>query len=369
MRSLKWFVYFILFSTSIAYTQEEFSIVEVPLQVTRRQVQTKTLLPFPINQIVGTQKFAAFVSHRKVWIIRPGKGTAPLSDIEPLPEGFDWYQTACTTGNTLVVGVSNYSEEQRKRDQTQRRGGFVAGPKPAGIIIVEFDPLKIEFIPKFKVVARPPLPEGYAASKEITPDVRSCLWDNNRLYVGGYGNLISLNLDSKTAEIIEDDLDEEGATRTSIWKERKTIWYTADEGGLSGTWITRIEDGKSENYRLLNYYLTVPDSILRYKNRLLTSSLAGVVEIDETKKTFIHYKLTEDEKKMHVYNLSAIKNRLWGVREDGFVKFDLEKKSATHFQLQGSNVSNNIDSIGYFGGRWYIGTDKELVQVIEDISK
>ena len=371
---LLWVVCLALFAPlPLLFANDEFKVVEVPLLVTRQYVLFKTFLPSPIRFIVTAREFAAFVSNREVWIKTRGRDLVELSKVVTLPKGFDWYQSASLAGDKLVLGVGNYTEDRRQKDMKASRGEYVEGPREAGILIVQLNPLKATFVPEFKVVVKPvlpPLPPGtpveaqgmFLAPDLLTPSVQSFLWDGKDLYVGGYGQLAKLNLDKKTAEILEYDV---GLTvnRTSLWKEGGVLWYTADEGGLDGAWIERIERGRATRYRLLNYYLTVPDAILRYENRLLASSLAGVVEIDEGKKIFTHYKLTEDKTKMRVYKLSAIEGGLWGLREDGWVKFDLPKKSAIHFQLKGSNVSNNIYAIGYFEGQWFIATEQELVRL------
>lgn len=122
-------------------------------------------------------------------------------------------------------------------------------------------------------------------------------------------------------------------------------------------------NGKSKIFIILNDGYVSADSIVRYGGRLLTSSLAGLVEIDEKKNAYIHYQLTKDKKTMAIYKLNIINKELWAVRDDGWVRFDLDHKLATLFRLGGEKASNNIRSMGCFEGNWYVGTDKELVML------
>ncbi len=338
------------------------SIVEVPLSVTRMQVQSQKILPHPIAHIIITREFALFLSNRVAWIKLPGRNLVPLSEVAPLPKGFDWYETGCAAGDVVVVGVGSYSEEQRNQDLSVPRGGFVAGPDPAGALVVKLNPPGVELVPRFRVAGHRRVPEGIEIPAFVTPLFESCSWADGALYVGAHGYLLRLDLNTRTAEVLEADGKLE-INRPGIWKEGKTIWYAADEGGMDGTWVTKLQGQSETQYQVLNYYLTAPDSILKYKNHLLTSSLAGVVEIDEEAQTYRHYTLTEDRARMRVYGLSVLIGELWGLREDGWVKFDLDKRAATLFQLEGKDASNNILSIGFVDASWYVGTDRELVKL------
>lgn len=66
---------------------------------------------------------------------------------------------------------------------------------------------------------------------------------------------------------------------------------------------------------------------------------------------------------MRVFELAVIRDQLWAIREDGFVKFDLPAGAATHFRLRGESISNAIHELAYFDGTWYVATDDVLVAV------
>jgi hypothetical protein len=361
-------ILFITLGIRISYASDKLKVIEIPLNVEHRYVQYKKLLSEPVYQIVSTPKFMAFNSNRKIWIKRSGENLKLLSDLVDVPQDCDWYQFMCFADNKLVISAGNYSEEQREKDSEASLGGYIAGPRAEGIMIVEVNPPKLKFVKEFKVVKSPtsasknlseiPVPET------IVLGMQSCLWDGENLYIGNHGFLTEVFLDANEAKLIEYDSGLIELNRKALFKEGETLWVAEDEGGLDGGGIKKLHRNKQTKFfRLLNYPYTDPDSILRYKGLLLTSSLAGLVQINEKQNAYIHYQLTKDKKKMAIYNLVIINNELWAVRDDGWVKFDLTSKSATLYYLKGAGVSNNIQSIAYFEGDWFIGTDKELVML------
>lgn len=358
----------IALGTGTSYASDELKIIEIPLKVKHQNVSFKRLLSGPVYQIVSTPKFMAFNSNRNIWIKRSGENLKLLSDLVDVPQDCDWYQFMCFADNKLVISAGNYSEEQRKKDSEASLGGYIAGPRAEGIMIVEVNPPKSKFVKEFKVVKNPtsasknlseiPVPET------IVLGMQSCLWDGENLYIGNHGFLTEVFLDANEAKLIEYDSGLIELNRKALFKEGETLWVAEDEGGLDGGGIKKLHRNKQTKFfRLLNYPYTDPGSILRYKGLLLTSSLAGLVQINEKQNAYIHYQLTKDKKKMAIYNLVIINNELWAVRDDGWVKFDLTSKSAILYYLKGAGVSNNIQSIAYFEGDWFIGTDKELVML------
>lgn len=359
-------VFAVFFSDNPSPAEEKFNIQEVPLSVEHKSVRFKKLIPEFVQKIIATRQYAAFVSNRNVQVKFHSRKPVPLSKLVDLPRGFDWYDTACAAGDKLLVSVGNYSEEQRQKDLRTDRGGYVEGPRPVGMLVVEFDPPAASLITLMNASGTSANSKGSSQPEAIRPRFQSCFSYGKDVYMGAYGYLARMNLESMTVQLLEFD-DELMINRVSIWKEGTTLWYAADEGGAGGSWLTKLEVSNStakriSDYTLMNDGMTLPDKILAFKGRLLASSLAGVVEIDEENRMFIQYQLTRDPKTMRVSRLSVINNQLWGVREDGWVQFDLDKKTAVHYRLKGK-VSNNIQSVGYFDGEWFVGTDKEVVMI------
>ncbi|HXH49486.1 MAG TPA: hypothetical protein VNM47_09085 [Terriglobia bacterium] len=347
--------------------EEKFKVIEVPLSVSVKEVPSRKLLDAKIYRILVTQQFAVLVGERSAWFMQGAGSPKPLSRFATFPRGFNWYAGGCVAGDRIVVGVGNYSEQTKKEEEGTSPGGFVGGPDPVGLLVINPDPPKIELIKSFKVVLAPPesgwTAPGYSEiPKSLTPEVESCSWGGGYLYIGEFSDISRLDLRSRTAEILTyEDL---GSDKPAMWKGPDALWYTAAQSE-GYTWVANLKNSgeKGDGYHPLNYELTYPDSVLRYEGRLLVSSAAGVVEIQPSRKTYVHYKTTEDKKKMAVYDLSIINGGLWGTRDDGFVSFDLAARSAVIFRLQGNQVSNDIKSLGWVGGRWLVGTAKGLVEV------
>jgi hypothetical protein len=352
----------LLFPKTPTPAQDDFTNVEVPLSTTTNFVQFDKILSSPVSQIITNQRFAVLLSARSAWIMRAAGKPVPLGEFAALPPGFDWYERGCVAGNRIAIGVANYSKKQEQEDESKQRGDFVMGPEPAGVLVVNLDTPSITLVAKYRVISRPPGTSLEDVPKVITPGLESCLWSGSGLYVGDFGHLFLLDLSNRTAEVIQFD-GPLGISKTSLWKEPGALWYTADSGGAEGTWVVELKGETERDYSPLNYYLTCPDSILRFNGRLLISSMAGVIEINTRSRRYYHYKLSEDKSEMAVHGLSAINGGLWGTTEYGWVKFDLDRKAASIFRLEGLDVSNNIEAVGFFSGRWFVGTDRELARV------
>jgi len=333
----------------------DFKIREVKLSIARRQAPYVRVLAHPIRQIVSGDGFAAFLSDREVWIKRAGRRIVPLSSLGPLPDRFDWYSWSCAAGNKLVIGVGYYAEATRLAEAQKARGDFRPGPSLTGVVIADVGARRIRYVDEVPLV--PPVPDR---SERIVPALWSCFSEGKYLYVGGQGETLRLDLGSLAAQIMEED---EGNTRTSIWKEGNVLRVIANEGGASGAWVTKARGKQIFHYAVLNDTGVIPNSILRFGTRLLISCLAGVVEVDEGGRLFTWHKLTDVRKKMPVYDLSAVHGDLYGIHDDGWVRLDLDHQRATHYTLEGQSPNTHVRAVGYFEGIWYVGTDRELVRL------
>jgi hypothetical protein len=350
----------LLFPYTARPAQNDFATIEVTLSTTAVPAQFEHVLSSRVSQIITAQRFAVLSSSRSAWVMRPGGKPVPLGKFAALPSGFDWYERGCAVGSRIVIGVGNYSKQQEQDEESKSRGDFVMGPEPFGVLVVNLDPPKITLVTKFRVVSQSSAINAEAVPKFVNPGFESCLWTGNELYVGDFGHLFRLDLSNKTADVIESD--EMQMNRTSLWKDPDALWYTGDSGA-EGTWVSELKGDTERDYTPLNYYLSMPDSILRFNGRLLISSLAGVTEIDTKNRKYYHYKLTNDKSKMAVFGLCAINGELWGTTDHGWVKFDLGRKAATIFRLEGPATSNKIEALGFFDGSWFVGTDKQLARI------
>jgi hypothetical protein len=150
--------------------------------------------------------------------------------------------------------------------------------------------------------------------------------------------------------------------RPWIFKEGETIWSATDAGGHGGS-IRKTRNKKSKDYFLLNTDYISVDRVIRFGKKLLASSSAGIIEIDERAKTYIHYQFSRDKEKMGVYTLSVLNGSLWGVRIDGIARFDLQRNSAIHYRLSDDNKPIGVFALGVFDGKCYAATENGLMTI------
>jgi len=341
--------------------QDNFKIRTVQLRVAHRSTAFKKILSEPTNDIVVSSKFAIFKSNRKLWVKFPGSDVTPLPELVALPNNFDWYEAVCIAGDQLIASVGNYSEEQYRKEKDKSVGEFIGGSSGVGLLIVDLKSRKYKLLQDVRIVDSPP--NTYADPPEknsLIPSFQSAYYDGKELYAGAYGFLYKLNLDTAEALIIEEDGLSDN--RPWIFKEGETIWTATDSGG-DGASIRKTRNRKSIDYFLLNTDEISPDRVMRFGKRLLTSSPAGIIEIDERTKTYIHYQFSRDKEKMGVYNLSVLNGSLWGVRDDGIVRFDLQRNSAIHYLLSDDNKPVEVFAIGIFDGQFYAATQNGLMTI------
>jgi hypothetical protein len=341
------------------YAQDNFKVRTAPLRVTHRSTAFKKILSEPINDIVVSPKFAVFKSNRKLWVKFPDSDVMPLSELVALPSNFDWYEAVCIVGNQLIASVGNYSEEQRQKERNEPEGAFIAGSSAVGLLIVDLELRQYKLMEAARIIARPPKTyDDPYEKKSLVPSFQSAHYDGKELYLGAYGLLYKLSLDTAEASIIEEEELEDN--RPWIFKEGETIWAAADSGG-DGASVRKSRDGRSKDYFLLNTDEISPDRVIRFGKRLLTSSSAGIIEIDERAKTYVHYQFSRDKEKMGVYKLSVLNGSLWGVRPDGIARFDMRRNSAIHYRMRDGDKPVEVLALGVFDGKWYAGTKNGLV--------
>lgn len=342
-----------------------FRVQEVRLTVEEKTRPFDFLLAERIEQIVPARGFVAFRSGRTLWIKLAGRPVRTLDQLADLPSGFDWYENACAAGDRLVVAVSRYPEEQRLREERSGPGEFREGPRPAGYLVIDLRSPRVTLLERFRVTSRPPLPrelesvplEELGLASHVTLGMQSCAWDGRSLFVGDSGTLARIDLAAGTADLLEEDLL--GVNRPALLKDGDELWYAAS---MDAPWMGKWTPDGGQSFSLLNQEGLETDSLLKHRGRLLASSPRGVVEIDEQRRTYVRYRLS-DEAGQAVHGLTLQQQHLLGARHDGWVELDLSRRRATRYRLTGPGADNRVLSIGFFDGDWYLGTASGLVRV------
>ena len=315
------------------------------------------MLGHRITEMSASAAFIAFMNHRRVWIGRGRDTPVPLDVLADVPTGFDWYTAIHAEGSRLLVGVANYSEEQRRQDRAQPTGGFVRGSTPVGLLSVDVETKEVDYYTWFIERGRG---AGEAVQTQV-PDIQSILIAGDQLLIAGAGHLSLLDLHGRGIASLDDGGDGISFTRDDLWLRGEEIWYVADEGGLLGNWVGRFHTRGAEEFRPLNYSYTNPNSGLAIGDSVLISSSAGVIEIDAEAARYTHYRIDPDPKKMAVYGLALLDGELWGALDDGWVRFSLPDLTAERFSLRGEGGSNYVEAVASFGGAFYVATDEQVV--------
>jgi hypothetical protein len=344
---------------------EAFEIEEVPLSVTHVDVKWESVLQAGIRRAVSTPGFAVFTDGRDAWIKRSGRDLVPLAEEYELPKGFDYYGRLGVAGEKVVASVGWYPEERLDSDKAAPGGGYRAGPDPMGLLVIS--PSNAEYVPYVEVTSAAYVPDSTDKSPvpdTLLPSFQSCFWTGSRLLIGAYGYLASIDLFAKTAELIDFDGMSE-INRMAIFKDGDAYWVSCHEGGAVGAWITKLAGSRFDRFCLLEFCNgdLYPDTYLRYKGKLLTSSMAGIVEIDEKNKKYVHYQLSDNRWYMASYDARIIDGELWAEKEDGLVRFDLDENAATIYHLAELDQDQYMYAAVYFDDAWYLAVSDELVVI------
>ena len=350
-----------------------YAIKEIPLAVTYKKVDAKVLISDSIINSAVAREFAVFASHRKVWILSK---TGKIYFINPqrfLPHRFDWFDSICNAGDRIVISVSRYPEEQQQKESNKPMDSVHAGAKPAGLVIVSGK--GVSFIEKFNVVyvgnvlRKVGKDQFSQLPSQTIPSIQSCFWNGKSLLIGSLGLEAVLDIKKRRAEVLDYDSNR-GFNRISIAQIGGSRWVALGRGGNFGGCVSEITNNKKK-FHCLEGFSTPdlqPDKIVGFNQRVFISSLAGVVEILNSQKLYKQYQITSDPSTMGVYELKAINNEIWGNRDDGWVKFDLNNREATVYQFADQDTSNVIYELNYFNNKWYVSNKDALFEITTSLN-
>ncbi len=344
---------------------DNWKINEIQLTIVNNSINATLLLDQPIVEIIPCAQQQVLLSPRKAWIASQGKLTALKELVPNVSPAFDWYKTAFCYGQNVFLSVSNYSEQQRQKDNSQPSGGFRRGPEDVGILLVNLKTKSSILYQDLPVKYSSRLsndPDFKHYPKRMNPSPQSVAVYKDEIYIGCYGSLHRLLLDGPSLLCIEYDYGL-SFNRQALLKRPLDLWVAYDEGGIGGTWIERKSQGKSFKYFPLNYNMTIPDSIVSFRNQIFISSLAGLIRIDEKTKTYHHYQTTSNKKKMDIYELIVLDQKLYAQTRDGFITYDLSSNTATVHRLSDKQLSNNIFCIGRLDGQLVVANESGLYLV------
>lgn len=353
-----------------------YTVETVPLQVTRKPVTGQILLRQSIVSLAATSELAALTDNHSIWTMRRRFKPVPLAMGNILPTGVNWFDIGCAAGEQVVVSAARYSTQRREADKATARGGYVEGPQAAGILLISVT--GVTPISTFKIVlypdghTEPPdserdSPASLHSPHTLSPWIQTCAWDGQELVAGGYGFLAQLNLKSHEAKLLEYE-DGDAFNRDALFLDGAQRWVSLDEGGLGGGCVERSGPQADRQFCLLNLSSGQigPNSILRFAGRVLVSSDAGVVEIDEQRERYIDYQihgLGIDPHIVWVLGLKTVDGQLLGASQEGLVRFDLEHTRATVIEFPKEDHPGTIRAFIPFDGGLLVAAEHALVKV------
>ena len=352
----------LVWSTEQFYTREEY-----PLQLRSKTISPQLVSETVISRTAQTKDFIIFMGSRDILIKRKNEAIKPLFIHQDLRKKFDNYNDLCASDDSVIVGVSFYPED-RKQKNHESSGSYSVGPDNVGILVI--NNAGVSLLQEFTVIS-PRLSEKEMENMPIwysnPPDkttlgMQDCFWNKDHFLVGEYGSLSKVDINRKTVYFLEYDQGME-ANRTALTVYKDKIFVIRDAGGMaSGSMYVYQQDPHKFDQiinivGLSNLDLKV-SSLFTYNDQLFSSSYFGIIGIDLVNKVFHQYK------GLLVYDAKVINNYIYGARNHGFVRINIDYKTATHFLLSGA-VSNNIYDVSFFHDTWYIANEDALFEISE----
>jgi hypothetical protein len=330
-------------------------IPAIAFQVSTKPVVLSRLSDSGAYEIVANKKIALINDGRSIWLFKGGSSKLEKKSFAKSPQETTWYGPVCAMGDTFVVAVQNYPEEQLEKESTAPRGSFIEGPTGAGFIVLS--PARADrYLPSLTVASRPPqefTPDpGDTESQLFSDTVQCCAWDGTSLFLGSYGSVGKVNLAAATIDLIEEDT-EQTLSHLPLFVEDQTIWFGLDEGGLGGaSLVMRPFRGKSKGFFIANGEDVVSFSALtRHEGRLIAGTSHGLFQLDETSRQFQRLEFGEKYSGSRVTTLISYKGSLWAFIGGEWLCVDLKTRKAVRYV---NSTPTELTTGLPFNGTWLL---------------
>lgn len=329
------FLGFMILTPTFANGEKLSDIPTIAFQVSTKPVDLTRLSDFGAYEIVGNKKIALINDGRSIWLFKGGNSKLEKKSFAKSPQETTWYGPVCTMGDTFVVAVQDYPEEQLEKESTAPRGSFIEGPAGAGFILLS--PAKADrYLPSLTVAYRPPqefTPDPGDTERQLFSDtVQCCAWDGTSLFLGSYGSVGKANFATATIDLIEEDSGQT-LSHLPLFVEDQTIWFGLDEGGLGGTsLVMRPFRGEAKSFFIANGEDVVSFSALtRHESRLIAGTSHGLFLLDETSEHFQRLAFGEKYSGSRVTTLISHNGSLWAFIGNEWLCIDLKKRKAVRY--------------------------------------
>lgn len=329
------FVGLMLLSPTFANGEKLSDIPAIAIQISTKPVYLTRLSDFEAHEIVANKKIALINNGRSIWLFKGDNSKLEKKSFAKSPQETTWYGPVCSMGDTFVVAVQDYPEEQLEQESIAPRGSFIEGPTGAEFILLS--PAKADrYLPSLTVASRPaqeftPYP-GDTESQLFSDTVQCCAWDGASLFLGSYGSVGKANFATATIDLIEEDY-EATLNRFPLFVEKHALWFGLDEGGLGGaSLVMRPFHGETKEFSIDNGEDVVSFSALaRHEGRLIAGTSHGLFQLDETSGHFQRLDFGEKYSGSRVTTLISHNGSLWAFIGNEWLCINLKKRMAVRY--------------------------------------
>lgn len=350
------FFFFLITLHSPIFAEKLSGIAVINIQTSVQPISLSKLSDLSAREIETTAQEALINDGRSLWAIKKGSRTLDKFKLNGLPEDANWFNTVCSTGDSLFVAVSDYPENQRNADLGGTRGTFVVGPRGLGFLFIML-PTSIgawSYTHLPKISSRPIHSSNPSATEpqQSIDEIQSCSWNGNDLFFGSYGALGKVNRVFGTIDLLNEDT-EQSLSRFPLLAEKSGLWYAVDEGGLDGAALVYHPfKGEGVSYVIDNGEdIVAYRALVRHNGHLIVGTTHGLFLLDERSGNFQRFEFSQSFPDLYVTSLISHNNSLWAFIGGNWLKIDLTNSRAIRYLTQPpSNWLNGRP----FDGSWIL---------------
>ncbi len=347
----------VLLATCSAFADKAQKLSEIPsitFKLSSKIIKLEKLSDFNATDIIANKDTLLVSDHRKIWAFK--KGNSKLRELNistEIPESA-WFGPICANQKGFAIHFSDYPVPQHDEDSLKGRGAFIAAPSSKGFILTDNNLINQRHIKSLTITSRPPTKIGdYNKSTQFSDLVQSCMYYNNKLFIGAYGSLGKADLKNEAIELIDED-EEMTFNRHPIFVEKDAIWIEIDEGGLGGTSIEKRQhkNNKSSVFYIDNEYDIVSySSFVRHNRQMIVGTTHGLFSLDEKTGCFTRFYLGQRISSMPTEHLIEQDGYLWAFIDGQWFQIDIEQHTAIkHVDADKNKFTNGV----FFDGAWIL---------------
>jgi hypothetical protein len=328
-----------------------------PVKKFRMSKQTITLSrlsTIEAKEIVTNGNVALINSRRNLWLMKAKDNKLKKKEIRTNGNISTWYGVTCAMNDGFVIAVNDYPEAQKDKENKSPLGGYRAGPKTKGFILLS-ETATDRYLRNLIITSRPSNMPKVSSEGNFSDHVESCAWDGKKMVIGSYGSLGIANFNTGTIDLIDEDEDC-SYNRFPLLVENKAIWVWVDEGGMGGAWLEmRPRSGKTKQYTLRTkstdeqfIYVT---ALLRHKGNLFVGTNYGLFSLDEQSGNFWRLSFGMHLAEMPVTTLLSHEGFLWVFIGEAWLRVDIANHKAVRYV---DSMFTQLKTGSPFGEDWLL---------------